>query len=87
MFLIDIHFNFEISTYKTMLSFLILLSTALTLSSAWSDSEYLVSLDGVDDDNHSGKYIKYIKVTLSRLQGGSTNLETLLRANKSNNKS
>ena len=58
MFLIDIHFNFEISTYKTMLSFLILLSTALTLSSAWSDSEYLVSLDGVDDDNHLGKCMK-----------------------------
>ena len=44
-----------------MLSFLILLSTALTLSSAWSDSEYLVSLDGVDDDNHLGKYISLAK--------------------------
>ena len=41
-----------------MLSSFILLFTALTLSSAWSDSEYLVSLDGVDDDNHLGKCMK-----------------------------
>ena len=39
-----------------MLSSLILIFNALTISLAWSDTEYLVSLDGVDDDNNSGKY-------------------------------
>ena len=39
-----------------MLSSLILISSALSLTLAWSDTEYLVSLDGVDDDNNSGKF-------------------------------
>ena len=39
-----------------MLFSFVLISTALTISLAWSDTEYLVSLDGVDDDNNSGKF-------------------------------
>ena len=42
-----------------MLSSLILIFNALTISLAWSDTEYLVSLDGVDDDNNSGKYYRW----------------------------
>ena len=51
-------FKRDINSYKSfkMLFSFVLISTALSLSLAWSDTEYLVSLDGVDDDNNSGKF-------------------------------
>merc|ERR550532_3574240 len=46
--------QFNILNNNTMLFSLFIISTAITITRAWSDNDFLVSPDGADDDNLSG---------------------------------
>ena len=61
--------QFNILNNNTMLFSLFIISTAITITRAWSDNDFLVSPDGADDDNLSGNKTILREIHLNTLIG------------------